>query len=349
MRRLRFVLATILSCAMMMGMMPGSLTRADSPSVEITFDTEFIRGVFCGADSSYSESEGTWHSSYSTATADANIHVTYNSNTIASNVFSYTIPPTSQNPAHRGIDVYYKVDDLSLYNAFDSVNIVVNGVKFEYGWSNEYVNNYSSDIFKGLSVSFSKSADVGIMLLFDASFLQTVDMYRLYNPNSGEHFYTANVAERDMLISVGWDYEGIGWIAPNMSNVPVYRLYNQYGGEHHYTTNVAERDALVAGGWNYEGIGWYSSEGIGWYTSTGTPLVTYTDDDYAASVLMMAGWVPTGDGWYSGDVPKTALYRQYNPNAFANNHNYTTSLGENDYLVSIGWQAEGIGWYGLGS
>ena len=35
-------------------------------------------------------------------------------------------------------------------------------------------------------------------------------MYRLYIPNSGEHFYTANAAENDFLVSVGWNDEGIG-------------------------------------------------------------------------------------------------------------------------------------------
>ena len=39
----------------------------------------------------------------------------------------------------------------------------------------------------------------------------TVPMHRLYNPNSGEHFYTGSVEERDMLVSAGWIYEGIGW------------------------------------------------------------------------------------------------------------------------------------------
>ena len=38
---------------------------------------------------------------------------------------------------------------------------------------------------------------------------ETVDMHRLYNPNSGEHFYTANTAEKDHLVKVGWKYEGL--------------------------------------------------------------------------------------------------------------------------------------------
>ena len=60
------------------------------------------------------------------------------------------------------------------------------------------------------------------------------DMYRLYNPNSGEHFYTADSNERDHLTGVGWVYEGIGWRAPVQSSVPVYRLYNSNAGDHHY-------------------------------------------------------------------------------------------------------------------
>lgn len=45
-------------------------------------------------------------------------------------------------------------------------------------------------------------------------------MYRMYNPNSGEHFYTANSFEKDSLTKSGWKYEGIGWYAPTKSNAP---------------------------------------------------------------------------------------------------------------------------------
>lgn len=33
-------------------------------------------------------------------------------------------------------------------------------------------------------------------------------MYRLYNPNSGEHFYTASAAEKVSVTNAGWRYEG---------------------------------------------------------------------------------------------------------------------------------------------
>ena len=141
-------------------------------------------------------------------------------------------------------------------------------------------------------------------------------MYRLYNPNSGEHFYTASTAERDATIAAGWNDEGIGWTAPSESDTPVYRLYS--GTDHHYTTSIVERDHLIDVGWTLEGD---NAEGI---------------------------------AWYSDDQKRVPLYRQFNPNVdptapFNNSgsHNYTTSLEEHEQLISIGWRGEDIGWYGV--
>ena len=138
-----------------------------------------------------------------------------------------------------------------------------------------------------------------------------VAMWRLYNPNSGEHFYTASAVERDHLASVGWSDEGVGWYAPASSGVPVYRLYNPVAGEHHYTVDAGERDVLVSLGWLFESEGYDES----------------------------------GAAWYSDERKGAPLYREYNPNAYANNHNYTTSQYEFDHNISLGWQDEGIAWY----
>lgn len=62
-----------------------------------------------------------------------------------------------------------------------------------------------------------------------------------------------------MLVSIGWNYEGIGWYTTN-SGEPVYRLFNPNAtgaGSHHYTTSAAERDYLSSITWQSEGIGWY--------------------------------------------------------------------------------------------
>lgn len=132
---------------------------------------------------------------------------------------------------------------------------------------------------------------------------QADDMYRLYNPYSGEHFYTASATERDHLASVGWNYEGVSWRAPR-AGVNVYRLYNPNAGDHHYTLSSAERDMLVSVGWNYEGVGWKSDtqqrvpvwRQYNPYASCGSHNFTTSkaENDHLASI----GWNAEGVAWY---------------------------------------------------
>lgn len=129
-------------------------------------------------------------------------------------------------------------------------------------------------------------------------------MHRLYNPNSGEHFYTADTSERDYLVQVGWTYEGAGWTAPAVSNSPVYRLYNVNGGDHHYSTDKKEHDWLVSLGWRSEGIGWYSDD------KKAVPLYrqynpnaksgshNFTTSKSENDWLVTLGWRAEGIGWY---------------------------------------------------
>jgi len=132
-------------------------------------------------------------------------------------------------------------------------------------------------------------------------------IYRFYNPNSGEHFYTADVeVEGKHLEEVGWTAEGYAWTSPKESDTPVYRLYNPNAGDHHYTTDKDERDALVKLGWNDEGI-----------------------------------------GWYSDDSKAVAVYRLYNPNAVTGTHHYTLDETERAELIKLGWNDENIGWYSM--
>ena len=131
-----------------------------------------------------------------------------------------------------------------------------------------------------------------------------ISMYRLYNPNSGEHFYTSNEKEKNNLVSLGWKYEGIGWTAPSKSNTPVYRLYNKNGGEHHYTMSANEKDNLVKAGWSYEGVGWYSDDNktVPLYRQY-NPNAYANNHNYSTSKeendwLVSLGWKAEGIGWY---------------------------------------------------
>ena len=132
-------------------------------------------------------------------------------------------------------------------------------------------------------------------------------VHRMYNPNSGEHFYTKSVSERDDLIAVGWNYEEDScFTTPGAgeNTFPIYRLYNPNGDEHHYTIDREEAVKIKNAGWSFEGVSFYAYE--------------------------------------KGSENGVPMYREYNPND--GHHNYTTDKREHDYVVSVGWHDEDIAW-----
>ena len=145
------------------------------------------------------------------------------------------------------------------------------------------------------SASFSVSGNTS------GTVLDPVTMFRLYNPKSGEHFYTSSTVERDNCVSVGWNDEGVGWVAPAAGD-EVYRLYNQYGGEHHYTTSAVERDHLISVGWSDEGVGWYSGGSVR-LDRQYNPNAYANNHNYTSSTeekahLLSLGWQDEGTAWY---------------------------------------------------
>ena len=135
---------------------------------------------------------------------------------------------------------------------------------------------------------------------------QTEEVFRLYNPNTGEHFFTAKAEERESLVAAGWINEDIAWVAPK-SGKEVYRLYNSNAGEHFYTMDANEKDGLVKAGWTYEDVAFYSAD-----ETTGVPIYRVYN--------------PNAVG--------------------AGSHMYTANEDEYNGLISNGWIAEGVAFYG---
>lgn len=130
----------------------------------------------------------------------------------------------------------------------------------------------------------------------------SIQMYRVYNPNSGEHFYTQNVAEKNNLVSKGWRYEGIGWNGPTSGN-PVYRLYNPNAGDYHYTLHAYEKDNLIKKGWRYEGVSWYSGGPNALHRLYNPNAKAgshhYTLNTNEKNNLVKHGWRYEGLAWYA--------------------------------------------------
>lgn len=172
---------------------------------------------------------------------------------------------------------------------------------------------------RAAAVILSAAMAVGVVVSMPSLYTKAdswgrMAMYRLYNPNSGEHFYTSDSDEHLYLTSVGWKYEGIGWFAPTSSSTPVYRLYNPNTGDHHFTTNSSERQNCIKAGWRDENIGWYSDDqkSVPLYREYNSNVVigthNYTSNKSEHDHLVSKGWKDEGVGWYGVTPPDSKYY-----------------------------------------
>lgn len=130
--------------------------------------------------------------------------------------------------------------------------------------------------------------------------VDTVTVYRLYNPYTGEHLFTTNADEYSNLATLGWKQEGSAWDAPKSGDTPVYRLYNRYADTHLFTTNKAEYEYLASIGWSAEGIAFYDAGDNGTalyrlynpYSPEGLHLFTTHKAEY--DHLATIGWQQEG-------------------------------------------------------
>ena len=198
--------------------------------------------------------------------------------------------------------VFFKMDLGSQYSmsAFRTFNYMRGG-DLEAGATPDYdITKKNSDG----TTDYSNFRDFALLDKIVNNHYGVDPMYRLYNPNTGEHIYTSDLGEKDYLSAIGWNYEGIGWNAPVNSDTPVYRLFNPFTSEHYYTTNEGEMFYLSIIGWNYEGIGWYSADnGMPIYRvfnpyEDGPAAHYFTANAGERDILVGLGYIDEGIGWY---------------------------------------------------
>ena len=142
----------------------------------------------------------------------------------------------------------------------------------------------------------------------------TQDVFRFYNVETGVHFYTASVAERDSVVQnlPQFKYEGNAFdVTTDVGAGPeVYRFYNVQTKTHFYTASEVERDSVRAN--------------LSQYQYEGPAYTAYADD---------------------GGGKHEALYRFYNTDTGA--HFYTTSEQEVAQVVQAlpQFKYEGIAYY----
>ncbi len=133
------------------------------------------------------------------------------------------------------------------------------------------------------------------------------DVYRAYNPNSGDHLYTMSKDEFNYVVDKGWKNEAVAYAGYDWSTVPIYRIYNPNSGEHMFTTSQDEYFALYEATWIPEGISFGAAEQT---------------------------------------MNTQAVYRAFNPNAKGpGSHLFTKNASEIQHLVNLGWKNEGTAYF----
>ena len=129
---------------------------------------------------------------------------------------------------------------------------------------------------------------------------QPSPVFRFYNTQTGTHFYTISVPERDMVLAryPQFAYEGPAYYASptqQAGQLPVYRFYNTRTGTHFYTQSEAEKAFVIA---TY-------------------PVFAFEGPAYYAPAAAVAG--------------STSLFRFFNQNTGA--HFFTTNVAERDMVL----------------
>ena len=181
----------------------------------------------------------------------------------------------------------------------------------------DFGESFTDEAGTQMMVEDNGTVTVSDDVLGEASVSPTVfvegKVYTLYNPNTGEHFYTKNPDERKALVEHGWNYESnrseVAIRADDKGAKPVYRVYNPNAGVHHFTTNQTEARMLQELGWGYEGVSFYAFE--------------------------------------ANDNQGTSVYRVYCPFPDVNGNNqhvFTSDMSERQHLMNLGYLDEGISW-----
>lgn len=135
----------------------------------------------------------------------------------------------------------------------------------------------------------------------------TVTLYRMYNPNVKDHFYTTSFSEYSTIaVDYGYLQEGaLGFISPVLGTgaIPLYRMYSPISKDHFYTTDYNEYSTIAV--------------------------------DYGYTQEGKIGYI------YKSNIENTVtLYRMYS--AASRDHFYTSSRNEYSTIaVDYGYKQEG--------
>ena len=221
-----------------------------------------------------------------------------------SNAYTVTFKNGAEKYASVKVEKDKAIDTDSLEDQSMPQDPVKEGYTFK-GWNTK--EDGKGDVFSGRTVVKQNETVYAQFEKVTEEEPQVGPLYRLYNPYTHEHFFTAETVENDNLVRLGWKSEGgVGYIYKHAEKGGVYRLYNPTTGEHHYTMNEDEVATCVKAGWKNEGVKWFSAQ--------------------------------------DKDVTLNKLYSMYNPYEKKFYHHYTADAKEIAQMVKAGWRKEEVKW-----
>jgi len=95
----------------------------------------------------------------------------------------------------------------------------------------------------------------------DENLPEASDVYRIFNPSTGNHLLTTNKAEVDAAVAGGYQAEGVtgeAYTSQREGTEAVERYYNAVTGQHLLTRDPNEMATLAELGYGYEGTAFYA-------------------------------------------------------------------------------------------
>jgi hypothetical protein len=120
---------------------------------------------------------------------------------------------------------------------------------------------YTSNVQEGNLAGLSSEGQAFQLFKDSGQATGASDVYRLFNPTTGDHFYTATAAEKDAAAAAGYQVEGTvgaAFTTPTTGSEAVTRYLQASTGQHFYSNNENEAGNLSALGYQKEGVAFYT-------------------------------------------------------------------------------------------
>ena len=186
-------------------------------------------------------------------------------------------------------------------------------------------------------------------------------VHRLFNPNTGQHLFTADANEAAALTRIGWRYETVAWAQPQADDpAKDAEPEGETPGEELVADAEARAQAPAEDATDDPGdVDPADPTDPEAPSEPDAPATTvyrlynptngehhYTLDANEYAELPSYGWRQEGEAFTSDAAKGAPVYRVFNPELTVGTHHFTSSENEYRTLVANGWRDEGIAWYG---